>query len=231
MVTQSELQDLMSTGLKTYFHDPFLGTEMIDTATTQTAVALKHVGQVIASTGVQQDSESRVNYERAFFNPRYSVLRFKARTNSMADCFAFFGFKSTLTAPTWHMTESHAGFMIYQGTLYAVTGGSLKDNPPDVVDYQATPIMDINTADWHVYEIEFNRFRYYTTPYTVPYFDKDVLPKLKQGLTRKWSGKYVNGSVLPEDKMHYIVFYIKNSVGATKYIELQHVNYAEVYPD
>jgi hypothetical protein len=231
MVTEADMQDLMTTGLKTYFHDPLLVQDQFDTAVTQTATVTGSNCRVLMQTDVQQDSEARVNYNRSFFNPRYSVLRMKLRFNSASDVFAFWGFKSTLSAPTWHMDESHAGFMIYNGTLYAVTGGSLKGNPPDIVDYQTTPITDIDLTRWLIYEIEFNKFRWYSLPYTVPYFDKNVIPKLEEGLIRKWSQVYENGNVLPQDEMHYLVFYLTNSVGANKTMELQHVTYSEVYAD
>jgi len=231
MITETGLQDLMTTGLKTYFHDPFLTHDHIDTFVTQTASVTENVTQLLLATGVQEASEVRANYDRAFFNPRYGTLRAKVRLNSMDDVFAFFGFKKTLSAPAWHMDESHAGIMLYEGNVYAVTGGSLKNNPPDIVDYQVTPIADIDATRWLVYEIAYNSVRWYSLPYTVPYFDKNVLPGLKQGLIRKWSKPYVNGVVLPEDELHYIVFYLKNSVGSNKNLEVQHITYSEVYPD
>lgn len=227
MVTEEELQDLMTTGLKTYFHDPFLSSEHITSAVTQTGYVYKNLAQLKVETGVQEASEARANYDREFFNPLYSILRFKMRLNSMADTFMFAGFKSTLAAPTWHMTETHAGIMLYDGTCYFVTGNGDPGSP----FYQVTPIADIDMTRWLIYEIEGHTFRWYSLPYTVPYFDKNVLPGIKQGIIRKWSGLYTNGSVLPDDTMHYLVFYIKNNVGQNKYLELQHATFSEVYPD
>jgi hypothetical protein len=231
MVTEAELQDLMSTGLKTYFHDAFLSHEHIDTSLTQTAFCTKNVTQLLISTGVQQDSEARANYDREFFNPRYGTLRFKARVNEMSGLTMFMGFKSTLSAPWWGMTESCCGLFIDNandpGVLYFYTGNGSAAAP----NYQATPIVDIDMTRWLVYELEHNRFRWYNVPYTVPYFDKNVEAGLKQGMFRKWSSVQTNGSVLPDDTMHYIVFYVTNNTGATKYIDLQHVTYSEVYPD
>lgn len=231
MVTEAELQDLMTTGLKTYFHDAFLTHAHINTSLTQTAHLTENITQLQLSTGVQQNSEARANYDREFFNPRYGTLRFKARTNAMSDITLFMGFKSTLTAPTWGMTEACAGLFIDYandpGVLYFYTGNGSVDAP----DYQATPIADIDMLRWLVYEIEFNKFRWYSLPYSVPYFDKNVLPGLKQGIIRKWSDVHTNGSVLPDDTMNYIVFYITNEVGLNRYLDLQHVTYSEVYPD
>lgn len=231
MVTEAELQDLMSTGLKTYFHDAFLTHEHVDTATTQTASVVENITQLLLATGVQQDSEVRANYDRQFFNPRYGTLRFKARISDYTDLTMFLGFKSTLSAPTWGMTESCAGLYIDNandaGVLYFYTGNGDAAAP----NYQATPIADIDVTRWITYELEFNRFRWYSIPYTVPYFDKNVEAGLKQGLFRKWSNVCTNGSVLPYDTMHYLVFYITNKTGFNKYIDLQHVTYSEVYPD
>ena len=231
MFSEEDLQDLVTTGLKTYFHDAFLTHENIDTSVTQTAAVQESVTKLLISTGVLEASEARANYDTASFNPRYGKLRVKVRLNSASDSFVFFGFKKTLSAPTWNMDESHSGLMLHNGIMYAVTGGSLKNNPPDIVDYQATPIADIDPTRWIVYEIEFNKIRWYSLPFMVPYFHKNVPDKLKQGIIRKWSAPYVNGVVLPEDAMHYIVFYVKNSTGNTKSLEVQHVTYSEVYPD
>lgn len=231
MVTEIELQDLMTTGLKTYFHDAFLSSEHITSAVTQTGYVYKNLAQLKAETGVQEASEARANYSREFFNPLYSILRFKMRLNSMADLTMFAGFKSTLAAPTWGMTETCAGIMIDSkndpGVPYFYTGNGDPTSP----NYQATPIVDMDMTRWLIYDVEGYKFRWYSLPYTVPYFDKNVLPGIKQGIIRKWSATYTNGSVLPDDTMHYLVFYIKNNVGKNKYLELQHATFSEVYPD
>lgn len=227
MVTADELQDALTTGLKTWFHDCFLSGEMLDTALTQTAAAYQDVAQLKIETGVQESSEARANYSRPFFNPRYATLRIKLRMNEAADAFAFWGFKSTLAAPSWHMTESHAGFMLYQGTLYFVTGNGSALSPT----FQVTPVVDVDLTRWLVFEIKYNTGRWYCTPYVVPYFDVNTLPGLQQGLIRKWSETYKNGASLPADGMHYIVLYVSNSVGANKYIDVQSIDYQEVYPD
>lgn len=231
MTSEKDAQDLVTTQLKTFFHDSFLSHDHVAVATTQTSASIENVTQLLLSTGVQESSEIRANYDRAFFNPRYGTLRVKARFNSADDVFAFIGFKKTLAAPTWNMTESHAGIMIYNGHVYAVTGGSAKGAAPDLQDFQATIIPGIDATRWLVYEVAFNKVRYYSIPFTVPYFDREAFPKIKEGLVRKWSGQYANGNVLPADEMHYLVFYVKNAVGAQKYVDVQHVTYSEIYPD
>lgn len=231
MVTSTDLADLLTTGLKIWFHDGFLSSEMITTALTQSAAAYQHVGQLRLDTGVQEGSEIRANYERSFFNPRYGSLRFKVRLNSAADVDMFIGFRSNLTAPTWGMTESCAGLFINNkndaDTLYFYTGNGDADHP----NYQATPIMDIDLTRWLIFQVDFYKVRWYSLPYTVPYFDANVLPGLKQGIIRKWSKWMGNASVLPADEMHYISAYIKNLVGSNRNIDLQFFNYSEVYPD
>ena len=84
---------------------------------------------------------------------------------------------------------------------------------------------------WLVYELSVNRARYYSLPFTVPYFAEDVVPKLEEGLLRKWSKLYTNGSVTPKNAAHYIVFYVENTTGAARDMRLQFIDYAEEYPD
>jgi len=227
MVSQADLQALMATGLKTYFHDPFLASEHITTAVTQTGAVTLNLAQALVATGVQSWSEARANYDREYFNPLYSKLYFKARLNDIDAVTLFMGFKSTLAAPAWGMTETCAGILIDGKNapkvpyFYTASGSN----------YQATPILGMDMTRWLTYEIDGFKFRYYSLPYTVPYFDENVLPGIKQGIIRKWSGITTNGSTFPDDTMHYIVFYVKNHTGFNKYVELQFVNYAEVYPD
>lgn len=227
MVDQDGLQELMATGLKTYFHDPFLSTEQITQAVTQTGAITTNICQLKLDTGVQEGSTARANYAYQFFNPLYSKLYVKARLNSMADAFMFAGFTTSLAAPTWQMTTSHAGFMLKDDVLYFSTG----NGDPSAPNFQVTPIGNVDMTRWLTYKIDGYNFSWYSLPYTVPYFDKNVLPGLKQGMFRKWSKVYSNGSVLPDDTMHYLVFYITNGTNASKYLEVQKVNYAEVYPD
>lgn len=204
---------------------------MLDLAVTQTGSITSYPSQLRLDTGIQMSSEARANYSRPFYNPRYGSLRFKVRLNSTDGLTMFLGLKSTLTAPTWGMTESCSGIFIdYKndaGTLYFYTGNGDTDHP----DYQYTPIMDIDMTRWLVFQIDFYQVRWYSLPYTVPYFDTNVLPGLKQGIIRKWSKWIHNGSTLPGDEMHYIYAYIRNGVGAIKNLELQFFNYSEVYPD
>ena len=227
MVTADELQDIDTTGLKIRLHDIFTGVEQMEYAATQTGYVTIDLCDAVIDTGVQQGSTARMNYYNALFNPLYGRLLVKLRMSSASDVFAFWGFKETLAAPSWNMTESHAGFMLYNGVLYFSTG----DSGTPSAHNQVTVIQDCDVTRWLVYEIEGSSGRFYSLPYTVPYFDKDVLPGLKQGLLRKWSPEYKNGIVTPKDVMHYFMFYVENATGAPQQMELQFIDYAETYPD
>jgi len=231
MTNQEDLQALMTSGLKTYFHDTFRSSEHISTAVTQTGTVATNLQQLLVSSGFQEGSSARANYNRSLYNPLYSKLYFKLRVNLAESITLFAGFRSNLTAPTWGMTESCAGIYIDgkndNGVVYFYTGNGDTGAPA----FQATPIADIDMTRWLVFEIDGYKMRWYSLPYTVPYFDKNILPALKQGMTRKWSGSYVNGSCLPDDTMHYLYFYVKNHTGTNKYADSQYINYAEVYPD
>jgi hypothetical protein len=147
----------------------------------------------------------------------------------------FAGLSTSLLDPVWDRTLpmpawsklSHAGIMVYLGRLYFVTGTGDLYNP----QVRVTEIADADMTRWLVFKVEGDRFSWYSLPYTVPFFDKDVLPGIKQGIIRKWSGLYSNASCAPDDAQHYLVFYVTNLVGASKQLEVQKISYAEVYPD
>lgn len=235
MVNQDDIQKLMTTDLKIYMDDCFLSTDQLTTAVTQTAAASLGLQNVIIQTGVQEGSAARMNYNRQMFNPLYSKLYFRVRLNSMDDIFMFAGLTTTLDTPEWTKTlpmpswaqQSHTGIMLHEGTLYFISGDGDDTNPK----IQVTPIKDIDMTRWLIYKIEGYKFSWYSLPYTVPYFDKDVLPKLKQGIIRKWSTVTRNGSAIPDDVVHYLTFYVENTAGYEKIVTVQRVNYAEVYPD
>lgn len=235
MVSADELQELAMTGLKTYIFDNFMSTEQWSQAVTQTGAITTGLQQLLIETGIQQSSTARANYARAWLNPLYGTLYFKLRLNSMDDVFMFAGLTTTITEPAWTKDLpmpawaqfSHAGIMVYQGMLYFVTGDGDLSSP----QVRVTPIADADMTRWLVFKIEGSNFSWYSLPYTVPYFDKDVEPGLKQGMTRKWSSITSNATCAPDDAEHYLVFYIINNVGANKTLEVQKVSYAEVYPD
>lgn len=224
-------QDDIATGHKIYFHDTFRSSEHITPAVTQTGAVSRNLQQLLLASGVQEASFARANYDRPLYNPLYAKLYFKLRLNATDAVTLFAGFRSTLTAPSWGMTETCAGIYIDgkndPGTVYFYTA----NGDPGAPNFQATPIADIDMLRWLVFEIDGYKLRWYSLPYTVPYFDKNVLPNLKQGMTRKWSHIYTNGSSIPDDTMHYLYFYIKNHTAFNKTADVQFINYAEVYPD
>ena len=227
MVTADKLQDIDTTGLKIKLHDIFTGVEQMEYAATQTGYVTIDLADAVLDTGVQQGSTARMNYYNALFNPLYGRLLVKLRMSSASDVFAFWGFKETLAAPTWKMTESHCGFMIYNGKLWFTTG----DSGTPSARNQVTEISSADVTRWLIYELSVNRCRFYTLPFTVPYFEQEVEDKLAAGLVRKWSPLQANGSVTPKDEMHYFVFYVENTTGANQEMELQFIDYVEEYPD
>lgn len=251
MVTQDELQKLMTENLKIYFDDCFLATDQLTTATTQTGDVSLGLQNAVLNTGVQEGSTARLNYNRAMFNPLYSKLYFKLRLNSMDDVFMFAGLTTTLADPEWPKDlpmpgwakHSYTGIMLHQEIVklkkivnfYFVTGNVITKVPdvglPRPKNYQLTPIADIDPTRWLIFKIEGHKFSWYSLPYTVPYFSKNVLPGLKRGRVRVWSHVYNNSTAIPDDVVHYLTFFIKNEVGASKQLTLQRINYAEVYPD
>ena len=208
-----------------------MSTENIVQATTDTGYIYTYNQLVKMETGIQSGSTARINYVRSAFNPLYSKLYFKMRLNDMDGVTMFAGLKHGIDAPYWGMTDSCAGIYIDwkndAQTLYFYTANGDSDYP----NFQATPIKDIDMTRWLVFEIDGYKMRYYSLPYTVPYFDENVPDGLRQGIIRKWSNVYTNGSYIPNDSMHYIYFYIQNHTGDNKFIEIQKINYAEVYPD
>ena len=227
MAFSDDLTDLLTTGLRLRLHDSFLSSGAWSSTVSQTGAATFALAHLKASTGIQQGSVARPYYTRNVFNPLYGKLRIKLRLNEAASTFFFMGFKHTAAAPSWHMTESHVGIMLYQGTLYLTTG----NGDPSYPAFQVTAIPSFSMSDWHVYEIAATSFRYWTVPCTVPYFDANVLPSLKEGMIRKWSPWYRNLNTLPDDTVHYLVLHVENLVGSTRYCEAEFIDYQEVYPD
>lgn len=226
-IQPADFQKLLSTSFKTWFHDNFFSTEHNTTATTQTGNVGQDLASLLVETGVQSASTARFNYDRSAFNPRYGTLHFKLNMNSMKDVFLFAGFKESLAAPAFAMTESHSGIILYNNVMYYSVGNGDALNPR-----QATvPITDADMTRWLVYRVNNNRFQYYSLPYTVPYFEENIPDKLREGFIRKWSPLYSTGSLMPKNSTHYLVFYISNSTGLDKTAELQFIDYGEFYAD
>ncbi|MHA1228363.1 MAG: hypothetical protein ACTSPV_16645 [Candidatus Hodarchaeales archaeon] len=202
MVTKDEFIEDFGVKNNYWILENFQSTEQINTAVTQTAVINPLLHEFTLRTGVQEGSEARAYYERNIFNPVYAKALFRLYMNDMKDCFAFFGFKQSNSAPTYNMAESHVGFMVNDGVLYFSSARDDVDNPGQ----QRQPIVNIDIEEQ------------LGLPVVVP-------------VTRKWSQPLTNGTYPPEDRMHHLLFYIKNNVGKDKYLRVRKLVYWEDYAD
>jgi len=219
MVTQAEILELLGVDFRRFIYDQFLSTEQISEAITQTAEVTRNLCELQLSTGVQQDSECRIYYTKANFNPWYSTLIFKANLSDITDTLAFFGMKQSTSNPAWDMAESHAGFFIYEDGLYASVADG--DNQQTIKLTGWTPTNNL------LYKIVQNRFSLRPLPIIYPYFDGFRYEKPK----RVWSPETTLSSYPPLNQDHYFVAYIKNSTGYTKVLRIKHILYGEEYAD
>lgn len=153
------------------------------------------------------------------FNPIYAKAIWKARVNSMNDVFVFFGFKKSSDAPTFDMTESHSGFMINNGKLYA----SVADNDTQ----QKVEIVGIDCTWVESYMIEYNKF--YIKP--LPKVQSELGLPVVFSIDRIWKMMTKLTNFPPENEVHYIIQYIKNKTNEEKNIRFNRFIYREVYAD
>jgi len=117
------------------------------------------------------------------------------------------------------MTESHAGFMVNDGKLYV----SVSDGDTQ----QRIELVGIDLTRVQNYKIEYNKF------YIMPLPKTEIslgLPKILS-VDRVWKLKTTLSNFPPENVVHYIVQYIKNSVNTNKVIKFNRFIYKEVYAD
>lgn len=227
MVTSEELQDLLAVKAKIFFHDQFFSSDHITTAVTQSALPNISARTMLLNTWLMANSTIEAYYTNKLYNPRYARALIRTRFSSIDDVFAFFGFRDNTTDPTWQMTESHSGFMIYDGKLYAVSG----DGDPISPKYQTQVLADVDVTRDLLFEIKNVDFRWYSIPYMTAYFDEMIEPQLEKVHFRKWSPVYQNGSAVPLNQVHYLYFFIKNLTNENQYLEVKSVNYFEEYSD
>jgi len=223
MVSKDELIELVGSKLTRFFHDNFFSTEQITEALTGSAYNEKKAGELTQHTGLTSQSESMMWYNSEMFNPLFSTLLLKTRINDFNSVFAFFGFKETTDVPTFDMTESHAGFMIYNGDLYYSTGYT------DALSSTQQRILfeGFDPRNYLLYKIEGNVFSIRQLSVIVPYFDGlQTIVK-----ARDWKVVGQNATVTPRNGVHYITAYIKSSANADKFLRTEHVTYAEDYSD
>ena len=205
--------------LNKYLYDNYYSTEQLNLTTTGTGYLRNNIFELSQETGVTESSISMINYSLNYFNPLYAEAVWKCYMNSMDDCFAFFGFKETLAEPTFNMTESHAGIMVSDGKLYASVADGYTQQRVEIVGIDMTRVQN--------YKIEYNKF--YIQP--LPVIEIMLgLPKVIS-VERVWKLQTTLSNFPPENQVHYIVQYIKNTVGADKRIVFNRFIYKEVYAD
>lgn len=205
--------------LNKYIYDNYYSTENITPITTLTGYLYSKIFELEHSTGVTANSVCMTHYNLNYFNPIYGEAVWKCYMSSEDDVFAFFGFKETLSQPTLNMVESHAGFMVNNGKLYA--------SAADGDTQQRIEIIGIDLTRVQNYKIEYNKF--FIQP----------LPKIEEALglpeilsvERVWKLKKTLSNFPPINQVHYIIQYIKNSVNADKRIKFNRFIYSEVYAD
>lgn len=203
--------------------DNFYTTEQLIEVFTQTGFSTKELFRLELSTGIQADSTIKFYYNLNKFNPHYSKAYFRLNFSSLKDVLAYIGFKRNFTDPTYDMTESHSGLLIYQGKPYLSTGNQIGLS----AGFQNTEISGIDFTRDFIIKIENNKLSTMPLPQIIPYFDtfRIISPD------RIWTLKVTNSTYPPEDLTHYMVFFIKNLTNENRDLTLRHFCYLEEYAD
>ncbi len=213
--------------LNKFLYDNYYSTENIDETITLTGFLYNNIFELEHSTGVTEGSICMTNYNKNLFNPLYAEAVWKCYMNSMDDVKAFFGFKETLAEPIFPsdgpMVESHAGFIIDDGKLYASVG--------DGTEQQYVEIVGIDMLRVQNYKIEYNRFYIEPLPETRDTLGIPGILTTFPLIKREFKLQTTLSSYPPINQVHYIVQYIKNTIGADKRIKFNRFIYKEVYAD
>lgn len=209
--------------LNKYLYDNYYTTEELDATTTGTGFYYIKIFELTLSTGVTQNSICMLYYNYSYFNPLYAEAIWKAYVNSMNDSFIFFGFKETTSEPTYDMVESHSGFMLYQGKLYASVA--------DGTTQQRVEIVGIDMTRVENYKIEYNKFYIQPLPLTEEILGLPGILTTFPQIKREWVLQTTLSTYPPINQVHYIVHYIKNSINADKRVIFNRFIYKEVYAD
>jgi len=209
--------------LNKYLYDEYYSTENLDLTATGTGYLRPHIFELSQETGVTENSICMTNYNLNYFNPLYAEAVWKCYLNSMDDCFAFFGFKETLAEPTYDMTESHSGFMLYEGKLYATVADGTTQQKVEIVGIDMTRVQN--------FKIEYNKFYVQPLPITQETLGIPGILTTFPEIERVWKLQTTLSNYPPENQVHYIIQYIKNTVGADKRIVFNRFIYKEVYAD
>jgi len=210
--------------LKTFLYDNFYSTEHIELTTIGTGFLYNLLGEMRLTTGATASSWCMTNYDIASFNPLYAEAVWKAYASSMDGCFVFWGFKETLGVPTFDMIESHAGFMIEDGKIYA----SVADGD----EQQRVELIGIDASRVENYKIEYNRFFVEPLPLVEEQLGLPGILTTFPTIIREWVEITQLTNYPPKNEAHYIVQYIENGKNnLNKKLTFNRFIYREVYAD
>jgi len=214
--------------LKTFLYDNFYSTEHIELTTIGTGFLYNFLGEMRLTTGATANSWCMTNYDIASFNPLYAEAVWKAYASSMDGCFIFFGFKESLSAPTFDMTESHAGFMIYDDG----TGGKIYASVADGDEQQRVELIGIDATRVENYKIEYNRFFVEPLPLVESQLGLPGILTTFPTIKREWVELTQLTNYPPQNQVHYIVQYIENGKNnLDKKLTFNRFIYKEVFAD
>jgi hypothetical protein len=205
--------------LKIYFDDCFLSTEQFEEKVTGDGYTNIYPTEALISSGIASGSTAGLYYCFKTFNPTYAELVIKLCMNTIKDCVAFWGFKSTIEEPTSTMRESHIGLMVENGKLYFTSANG--DNQ------QKVQITGIDVTKTYMYKITNNTLFIKPLPQIETYLGLPTIKSVKM----EWNKVQENKTYPPDDIVHYILFFIKNTAGTERYIRLNRVIYKEDYAD
>ena len=213
--------------LNKYLYDEYYSTENLDLTTTGTGYLFNKIFELTLTTGVISNSTCMINYNHNYFNPLYAEAVWKCYMNSMDDVYAFFGFKETTADPIFPsvgaMIESHAGFMIDGGKLYASVGNG--------TDQQYVEILWIDLTRVENFKMEYNKFYIQPLPVTETVLSLQTILTTFPEIKRVWKLMTTLSNYPPINQNHYVVYYIKNSINTDKKIVFNRFIYKEVYAD
>lgn len=210
--------------LNIFLYDNFYSTEHIELTTSITGFLYNKITEMILSTGVTANSVCMTNYDHNIFNPLYSEAVWKCYMNSMDDCFVFFGFKESLAAPTFDMIESHTGFMVYNGKVYASVA--------DGTEQQRVELIGIDAVRVENYKIAYNRFFIQALPEAEEILSMPGILTTFPHIKRTWIEVTQLSNYPPINQKHYILHYITNiKNNLDKRITFNRFIYREVYAD
>ena len=210
--------------LNIFLYDNFYSTEHIELTTTVTGFLLNKIFEMKLTTGTTLSSTCMTNYDTPNFNPLYGEAVWKCFSSSMDDCFIFWGFKESLAEPTFDMSESHAGFMVEDGKLYASVA--------DGTEQQRVEIIGVDVVRVENYKINYNRFFVQPLPLVEEQLGLPGVLTTFPTINREWVEITQLSNFPPENKTHYIVQYINNGKNnLDKQFTLNRFIYKEVYAD